>query len=358
MADFPTSAETINPEWLGDTLETSFPGVSVAAVTVAQQTSGTNRNARLAIEYRQRAGAPETLFAKMPPRNPEQRELVRLSGMAERETGFYRDLADAVDLRVPRAFFSGYDEASGDFLILLEDLAAAGCRFPGPDEGFDFAMAKRAVEDLADLHLRHYSDASLRERSAWVGPQIRLKAYGAGMLSLALQHCRTSLTDDFAELAAYYIEHHDAVHDVWEQGAWSIIHGDCHWGNLFVDEGRIGFLDWGCMAYMPGMREISWFLCAGLTVEGRRRHERDLIAAYLERVKRGGGPPMSADEAWELYRLHAAYTVPASAPASIYELIRDKAGFSPEFVDEFMRRANAAVSDLGAIGALRERVDA
>jgi len=178
------------------------------------------------------------------------------------------------------------------------------------------------------------------------------------MLEMALQHCTSELSDEFVDLARLYIEHHDAAHDAWEQGAWSIIHGDCHWGNLFLDSGHIGFLDWGCMAYMPGMRDISFFLCMGLTVEGRRRHERDLIAAYLERVRRGGGPAMSADAAWEMHRLHAAYSVPASAPASVYSLIKDKSDFEPAVVVEFMKRSTTAITDLNALDALRGHIKA
>ncbi|MBW2243975.1 MAG: phosphotransferase [Deltaproteobacteria bacterium] len=356
MAAFPVSAEAISPEWLTDSLSPSFPGVAVSAIAITARSSGTNSNAKLAVEYQTQAGAPATLFAKMPPDDPTQRELVRRSGMARRETGFYRDLAHTIDLRVPRAYFSEYEEASGDFLVLIEDLDAAGCSFPGPGDGFALSDAKQAMEDLAGLHLSHFTDESLREKTAWIGPPTRLKEYGVGMLEVALQHCRAALSDEFADLAQLYAEHHDAAHDVWEQGAWTIIHGDCHWGNLFLDRGRIGFLDWGLMATMPGLRDVSFFLCLGLTVEGRRRHERGLIATYLECVKRGGGPEMSEDVAWEQHRLHAAYTVPASAPAAVYDLIKDKSDFDPAVVAEFMRRSTAAITDLHSLEALRSQI--
>jgi aminoglycoside phosphotransferase (APT) family kinase protein len=358
MASFPVLAESISPEWLTDVLSQEFPGTEVSAVVITDRASGTNSNAKLSVEYQIQAGAPDTLFAKMPPADATQRELVRKSGMAKRETGFYRHLSNTVGMRVPRAYCSEYDEASGDFMILIEDLGASGCSFPAPDDGFGFAVAKQAMQDLADLHLEHFTNESLRDRTAWIGAPIRLKAYGVGMLEASLQHCRAALSDEFADLAGLYIEHHDAAHDAWEQGSWTIIHGDCHWGNLFLDRERIGFLDWGLMARMPGMRDVSFFLCLGLTVEGRRRHERELIAAYLERVKRGGGPELSTDAAWELHRLHAAYTVPASAPAAVYELIKHKTDFDPAVIAEFMRRSTAAITDLSALEALRAQITA
>jgi hypothetical protein len=353
MTTFPTTVEAVTAEWLTQALSEMFPDVDVAEVSVIESSSGTNNNARLGVQYQNQSGAPDTLFAKLPPSNETQRELVRMSGMAMRETGFYRDLADQLKMRVPRPYASEYDEATGDFLILIEDLADAGCRFPASDEFFSPAAAKRAVEDLADLHITHYTDDVLQKKTSWVGPQIRVKEYGAGMLELALEHCRAGLSDEYAKTAQLYIDYHDAIHDIWEEGAWSIIQGDCHWGNLFDDDGRIGFLDWGCMAYMPGMRDVSFFLCMGLDVETRRLYERDLIEVYIDRVKRGGGPVLTTQAAWELHRLHAAYTVPASAPAAVYDLIKDQVEFDPKVVAEFMRRATAAITDLDACEVLR-----
>lgn len=325
-------------------------------MSVVNRTSGTNSNARLAVEYGNAAGAPAAFFLKLPATGSTQRELVKKSGMAAREAGFYRDVAPDAPLRFPRAYHVDFDSESGDFVLLLEDCEASGGRFLEPGHSISFETARGAVEDLAALHLRHLHDEELRRRTAWVGPQIRLREYGAGMLSMALEHCRPGLTDDFARLAAFYVDHHDAVHDAWEEGAWSIIHGDCHWGNLFLDGDRIGFFDWGCMAAMPGMRDVGYFLCMGLSVEDRRAYERDLIRVYVERVEAGGGPAMSMAEAWSLHRLHAAYTVPASAPASIYDLLKGKVEFDPGVVAEFMKRSSAAISDLGALDALSDRI--
>lgn len=348
--------EDITPQWLSERLRLSFPRADVSRIRVERQTAGTNSNALLAIDYRQPTDAPPTIFAKLPPTGQTQRELVRRSGMSEREVGFYREVAPDVSLRFPRAYATAYDPDSGDFILLLEDVRRSGCRFPHQSESIPFETARRAVEDLADLHLEHLRNDALRARTRWIGPQIRLREYGAGMLELALRHGRSALTDEFATAARFYVDHHDAVHDEWERGAWSIIHGDCHWGNLFLDGDRIGFFDWGCMAYMPGMRDVGYFLCMGLPIADRRRYERDLIRIYRERVAAGGGPAMSQEDAWLLHRIHAAYTVPASAPAAIYELVKDEVDFDAEFVEEFLGRSSAAVTDLDPLAVLSARV--
>lgn len=348
--------DATNVDHLTRALSASFPGAEVSRVRVVTRASGTNSNARLAVEYVRNVGAPESIFAKLPATGPTQRELVKKSGMAKREVGFYRDVAPSVSLRFPAAYHAAHDDETGDFVLLLEDVGALGVRFPTPSSRTPFEVARRAVEDLADLHLAYCQDASLRERVAWVGPQIRLREYGAGMLATALEHCRSSLPDEFARLARFYVDHHDAIHDEWEKGAWSLIHGDCHFGNLFLEADRIGFFDWGCMAFMPGMRDVGYFLCMGLSVEDRRAFERELIGIYLDRVAAGGGPEMAWDEAWLLHRIHAAYTVPASAPASIYGLLQGKVEFDPDVVAAFLERSTAAIEDLRAFEALAERV--
>ncbi|MEE3922457.1 hypothetical protein V2I01_41560 [Micromonospora sp. BRA006-A] len=42
-----------------------------------------------------------------------------------REVAFYRELAGALPLPVPRCYAAGYDESSGDFVLLLGDAAPA-----------------------------------------------------------------------------------------------------------------------------------------------------------------------------------------------------------------------------------------
>ena len=90
-----------------------------------------------------------------------------------------------------------------------------------------------------------------------------------------------------------------------------MIHGDPHIGNLFLDDGRIGFLDWGIIKVFSPMRDVSYFLTMAMSIDDRRRHESALLRHYLDVRTAAGGAPITFDEAWTAHRLHAAYTVPA-----------------------------------------------
>ena len=48
----------------------------------------------------------------------------------------------------------------------------------------------------------------------------------------------------------------------------------------------------------PWYLDVGYHIASALTVEDRRRTERDLLAHYLEHLAREGGPVLPWDEAW------------------------------------------------------------
>ena len=86
-------------------------------------------------------------------------------------------------------------------------------------------------------------------------------------------------------------------------------HGDPHLGNMFFEhDGTPGILDWQAWMQGPYMDDVSYSIIGNLTVEDRRKSEKDLIAGYLEALKRNGvANPPSREEAWEAYRRHAMH---------------------------------------------------
>lgn len=350
--DLPTAPEGVTPQWLTGALEAHFPGVRVASIAVEGRTDGTNQNARLRLEFANRAGAPTSLFGKFPPSAERQRELVRKSGMGRREVAFYRELANEVPMRVPEAHFAAHDPDSGDFVLLLEDLAATGCTFVDGEVGVSLEFAEQAMDAYAALHAR-FAAASARAPFP-IDPMPRMPEYGVGMLRHALATRRESLSEAFVSVAELYVEKTLAVHDAWEVGPATLLHGDGHATNLFEDAGRPGFFDWGLFAAGPAMRDVSYFLCMSLSIELRRAHERTLLERYLARRAEAGDAPSSFEDAWEMHRLHASYTVPAAAPAAIQP---PGDGAQQRYARVFVARASAALEDLEAVPALRAAAD-
>ena len=156
MSDrLPLTAEEIDPAWLDAVLAERHPGVAVASVEVVERHELTNAHARLAVAYHFDAGAPTTLFAKLPPSEPARRESIAATGMGRSEVRFYNNLA-------PRTALGGrcigFDEAWSAHRLHAAYTVPASCQivtFPdNQSEGrrvFSQAFLGRAEAAITDL---------------------------------------------------------------------------------------------------------------------------------------------------------------------------------------------------------------
>ena len=348
----PASTDAIEPAWLSGALAPRFPGVRVQTIEVLERHEVTNSHARLRVHYHESAGAPEFMFAKVPPSEPARRETIAKTGMGRREALFYSTLASSLSLRVPDAYVALHDDRDGSFLLLLEDLVTTGGTVSDGTWGIAPDAAARALDELADLHVRFEDPARREAQAPWVPRASHGSNYGATMLRYGLDHHRDRLSDDFAAVALMYIDHSDVLHALWQVGPATVIHGDTHIGNLFDDHGRAGFLDWGIINVSTPMRDVSYFLNMAMSIDDRRRNERDLLRLYLERRSAAGGSDISFDDAWHAHRVHAAYTVPASC-----QVVTFPENATPRrrvFANAFLARAEAALADLEVRSVLRQ----
>ncbi len=316
---WPTTAADVSPTWLTAALADRHPGAVVDTVEVIEEHEVTNAHARLRVAYSEQRDAPEVMFCKLPPTD-ERRAQIIATGMGHREARFYAELAPSIALRVPHPHVARTDD-DGHFALLLEDLVTSGCAVSDGTWGIPVDAAAGAIEDLA----------ALRE---------------------GIEHHRDRLTDSFVEIAELYIARHDELQVLWHEGPHTVIHGDTHIGNLFLDDGRVGFLDWGIINVNTPMRDISYFMTMAMAIEDRRAHERELLRLYLDVRRAAGVTDITFDDAWRAHRIHASYNVPASC-----QVVRFPVGISEErriFADAFLARAQASLDDLDARGALRD----
>jgi aminoglycoside phosphotransferase (APT) family kinase protein len=345
----PVDADGLTAEWVQHALEGRYPGVQVEAVEIVHRQEATNAHARLAVRYADAAGAPEAIFVKLPPADPEHRQAIGATGMGTREARFYADLADVVPMRVPVPHFAATG-AGGDFVLLLEDLGASGCEVPDGLGGIPPDHAAAALADLAALHTQYTDPARLATLTPWVAAKQAASEWVLGTLGGIVAGNRDRLTDAYAATAEIYLDQHAGVEALWNSGPQSLIHGDPHIGNVFIDGPRVGFLDWGMLTVMPSMRDVSYFMTMSMTPADRAAHERDLLQHYLDARRSLGGSPITFDEAWTAHRVQAAYTVLASflSFAPHYDTA-DLADFNAAF----RARSFAALDDLETVAALR-----
>jgi aminoglycoside phosphotransferase (APT) family kinase protein len=126
-----------------------------------------------------------------------------------------------------------------------------------------------------------------------------------------------------------------------------VLHGDPHPGNVYLREDGAGLLDWQAVRRGHPMRDVTYHLVLGMTVPDRRAHERDLLARYADALAAAGGPRLTADETWERHRRMAAYAYVSAVFTSGLGGLQQA-----EIADAGLRRATAAVQDLGTASLL------
>ena len=251
------------------------------------------------------------MFGKLPPLDPDRRAALGASNMGPRESRFYADLAPSLSFRVPTAYVTEHDDRDRTFVVLLEDLDDVGMHGVRRHAWRAVDAAARALEELAELHVRFEDPARRDADAAWIPEATHGSRYGADLLRYGLDHHRDRLSADFASIAELYIDDIPSLQAAWHTEPMTVVHGDPHLGNLFDDHGRVGFLDWGLINVSSPMRDVSYFLNMSLDIEDRRAAEADLVRHYLDARRGLGGIDLSFDDAWLAHRVHAAYTVPA-----------------------------------------------
>ena len=352
--------EDLQAGWFEQAMAPRYPGIRVAEAIVTSVDEMTNTHVRATLVYDEPARAPEKVFVKLPTLDPRRRALLGASGMGINEARFYDRLAPVLDLRVPTPH-AALIEDDGGFAMILEDLAATGCR---PYDGLTGVVpdaAARALEELAGMHVRYEEPAARTGTEVdWITPPKATLPPGPGeerppdlaarLLRRGIEEHRDRLGEAYVACAERYIEAPEVVRGAWADAPPTVIHGDLHLGNLFSDGGRVGFLDWGIITLADPMRDVSYFLILALDTDVRRAHERDLLAHYLDVRRALGGREIGPDEAWERHRVQASYTVLASCQA--IRVPEDADDRTKGFADAFLARPVAALEDLEAPAAI------
>jgi hypothetical protein len=250
------------------------------------------------------SGVPASMLAKLPAPDPGTRDI--LANVYRTELRFYSLIAPTVDVRVPTTYYSEIAADSGDFTLLMEDLSP---RVQGDQlAGCSVEQARDAVVNLAGLHGPRWCDPTLLDVEG-------LQINGPDDASL-MAELYGPATDIFVDGLAALLSDEDVVtlREVVEiVEAWALaraeryglVHGDYRLDNLmFPPDGGAGVvvLDWQTLSLALPARDLAYFLSTGLSVEDRRAHERDLVAAYHQALTSYDVRDYSLEDCWADYR--------------------------------------------------------
>ena len=278
----------IDAAWLTAVLQAGGIDAKVSGFRAANVGSGQiGESIRFSLDYARRSDdAPASVVGKFPSPDDDSRQTGHGLGNYLREVRFYQQLAPGALVRTPRCYFTDVDEASSEFVLMMEDLAPAeqGDQL----RGVSLEQARLVVAEAARLHASHWGDDGL-DALPWVSGA---KAAPPGaMTEEAVVMLWRGFKDRYGErLEADWIRVGDWIStrfarlSVGHDGPRCLTHNDYRPDNMMFGTPAGGHpvtvLDWQSFAYGAGPTDVAYFLAGALPAEVRRRAEPELLGLY------------------------------------------------------------------------------
>jgi Ecdysteroid kinase-like family len=292
MPTIPVDPLAVTPAWLSDVLRADVRGCALEQIGIGVGLLGRLFRAHL-------DGGPDvpaTVVVKLPTLDvTARRQLCEGLELYLREVRFYQEVGLANPLRPARAYLAAFDEATHDFVLVLEDLG----RLRNADQlaGCSAADAETVIDALARHHA-HWWDNERLASLAW------LKPYSE-------QPFPSTVASNYRAAWPKFVERMDAdlsphVRDYGERLPslipWFVeefarppvtfLHGDLRLDQLFFavrpNDPDVTVLDWQITGKGRGAYDLAYFLSQSLTPGTRRSCEDQLLERYTERLVEHG----------------------------------------------------------------------
>lgn len=219
------------------------------------------------------------------------------------EAYFYRELAAATGVRTLRSVYADIDPQTRHGVIITDDVVAQGATFLDGNSPYTPDRTAQTLAEFARLHAATWGSPRCVD-APWLAPRLgrALEVWGLqttldivgrnfdgpnGQRVPAEMRDPQRLVDAYRALA------------ITEADPWCVIHGDAHVGNVFLDAAGSGCLvDWQLVQRGGWYLDVGYHIASTLTVDDRRRTERDLLRHYLDALASHGVNPPPWDDAW------------------------------------------------------------
>jgi sulfur transfer complex TusBCD TusB component (DsrH family) len=303
----PGGWDEISPSWMTDAIRRDHPDAVVSDVEVVLRDDGTNRRARLQLTYSEGTG-PATVFAKAV--DPAHAELVALTSGLYHEPRLFSS-GVVLPLDHPTVYAAIIDEAHSDFLMIMEDVVARGADPRDSTRPLTIDQAASGVRGLAKLHGAFWGERTTRNPALnWLEPFVAFAGLEYAPLEIAHERMGDSVPAEIPALTGS-----ELFVDIWAryigtltEAPQTLLHGDPHIGNTYVlPDDTVGFLDWQMARRGNFSLDLGYFLQGALTIEDRRRGERDLVDEYRSALPLPADEKPSAEDVWLRYRASVAH---------------------------------------------------
>ena len=310
----PKGFREITPFWLTEALHSK--GASSGASVIRRSTEAIaggkgfmNHVVRLRLHYDDDpVDLPHTVIVKLPSTDPALRMIADKLGQDRREVRFYQEAPTNGDIQIPHSYYSAIDSATGNTILLLEDVK--GGRQGDSVVGCSLAEAHRCIGQLAQFQASWWNDprldrldwAPLKDAEAGVYQELY-----AGAWESLIQKAGDGMPRGLRLLGDRLGSEIPKIKAKLTKSPRTIIHGDYRLDNCFLlADGKSQSLvvfDWEFCARSRSVYDIATFISEAFPPQQRRNEERGLLQTYHSTLACNGVSDYSFEECLSDYRL-------------------------------------------------------
>ncbi|GJM39271.1 MAG: phosphotransferase [Acidimicrobiales bacterium] len=320
----PGSPGDLTPEWITNAMRDAgaLPHGRVREIRIESISDGgtgfTGETVRVTLTTEGADGAPESVIAKFPTRERQNRGMLENFDAYAREIRFYREFAHRMPCPTPTFLGGAYDEGSSlsgsqrvsrlvdalpaavqlaitkdvtrfmraskrRYALLIEDLGGDTTVHDLIDPPDDDQLAA-ALDVLASVHAAFWNDSSLADNDIFRTiltrtPGLYQTVGRRRCLPLAREQWSSWFTDDHERLLSDALDRFPDDVALMNEPI-TLIHGDPRSDNiLYRDDGQVVLLDWALAGFAHPGYDVGYLLSSCLSEE-RLAGAEDLVAGY------------------------------------------------------------------------------
>ena len=279
--NFPRSIGGIYEQWLSDTLGIAISNLQAERIGADRGMLGDV----FRLTFADAAGTPKAIIAKFASDREEARASALKAGIFLREISFYRDIAPITKSRIPECFGAWYDEATAEFLLLLESISFD--HSVDQIAGISRREAEMMMVELARLHIpaAQLGDAG---SSMFAFTEPRRLTNQTMFIQRGWPELRNILQERTKWETAQLLEGLTSAHECAAQLPQVFLHGDVRADNLLYSPNRseVVLVYWQGACGGARVWDLSYFFVQCLTVENREAWQSELLQTYCDEAER------------------------------------------------------------------------
>ena len=296
--------QALDPAWLGHALAPVSGGRAIVSVEVAEVIRTMASKVRIAVRFEGEPAARRYCLKAF----LDHEEAAAMGGVTTlREADFYAQIAPHLSMRTPPCAAVVVDRDAGRGFIIMADLVAGGARFSTALDPIGLDDVRETLDQVARLHAR----SELLQGRDWIPCRIETIAqrpiFSVERLQPLMHDARRGDLPARTVDAARLLSGMQALAVRNAARPQTLLHGDCHAGNLYWTAEGPGFADWQLIQRGNWALDVAYHVAGVLPEAIAEREERALLEHYLDALARHGGQPPGVTAAWDDYRCAQVY---------------------------------------------------